>query len=53
VQWREGVALRVGLDNVTNAAFAEHLPFRTTDDTNFAPVRGPGRAVWARALITF
>jgi iron complex outermembrane receptor protein len=53
VRWREGVALRVGLDNVTNAAFAEHLPFRTTDDTNFAPVRGPGRAVWARALISF
>lgn len=53
LRWREAVALRVGLDNVTNAAFAEHLPFRTTDDTNFAPVRGPGRAVWARALITF
>jgi iron complex outermembrane receptor protein len=53
LRWREGVALRVGIDNVTNAAFAEHLPFRTTDDANFSPVRGPGRTVWARALITF
>jgi iron complex outermembrane receptor protein len=53
VQIRERIALRVGVDNVTDATFAEHLPFRTTDDTNVAPVRGPGRFVWARALIVF
>lgn len=52
-QLQETVAVRLGIDNVTGVAFAEHVPFRTTDDTNFGPVRGPGRFAWARALVTF
>jgi hypothetical protein len=57
VQIRERIALRVGVNNVTDTTFAEHLPFRTTDDTNVAPGRrvavrrDPRRACRARRLV--
>lgn len=53
LQVNERLGLQLGVENLTDTAFAEHLPWRTTDDANLDPVRAPGRFVWARAILAF
>ncbi|EME68536.1 Outer membrane receptor protein [Paramagnetospirillum caucaseum] len=53
VQFHDTVGLRLGVDNVLDKTYAEHLPANATDDANPSSVNGPGRSFYARAVATF
>ncbi len=53
LQFSDRVGLQLGIDNVLDRNYAEHVPFRTTDDTNFGFVNAPGRFAWLRVVVSF
>lgn len=53
VQFSDRVGAQVGIDNVFDRDYAEHVPFRTTDDTNLGFVNAPGRFAWLRVVVNF
>jgi iron complex outermembrane receptor protein len=53
VQFSDRVGVQVGIDNVFDRNYAEHVPYRTTDDTNLGLVYAPGRFAWLRIVVNF
>lgn len=53
VQFLDTVGFRLGIDNVLDKTYAEHLPANATDDANPSSVNGPGRTFYVRAVATF
>jgi len=53
VQFSDRVGVQVGLDNVLDRRYAEHVSYRTTDDTNLGLVYAPGRFAWLRVVVNF
>lgn len=53
LQFTDRIGLQLGVDNVLDRTYAEHVPYRTTDDTNLGFIYAPGRFAWARAVVNF
>lgn len=53
VQFSDRVGVQVGVDNVFDRDYAEHVTYRTTDDTNLGLVNAPGRFAWLRVVVNF
>ena len=46
-------ALRIGIENVLDAAYQEHVARDTVDSIQRNRINAPGRSVFVRGLVTF
>ena len=53
VQIYDRIGLRVGLENIFDTAYEEHVARDTLDSIQRQRINAPGRSVFVRGIVTF